>query len=553
MKELKQAVINDSKDMNAKILLPMLIAQFLTIPLFGQEAPGAEKPPIPYLGKEKPVYITDTTRILIRKPYALDPRKIKKEKPYVERDHEAREKVPDSILQILKKVEDRKFMLEEQRLKNPDRKVTRENEGEKPQASFDINPDRAGSPPDNTIAVSRQGFVVAADNSQIGFYKTDGTTLDEFSYPDFLNSVMDELGDDTSDPKVIYDWESDQFIFFIQAFSGDANDSECVLAFSNSQDPMEGWNIYVFHDFRRDEDLWFDYPGLASNEEEVFLTGNLFDSGDDFGGNVVFQLDKDDGFAGRDMDALMWRDVTPDWSFNPAGSILPLASRAGFFLTQGIYMVSVNSFGGSEAFVYHIDDDINHSPEMKKFNVDITDYETPTKVSQKDTKEKLDGGDCRVKGGFYMNGRLYFVFARRDADGFNGIACHRIRISNHDVTNKFFHDNQVTEYCYPNIVHRGRSKTDKRTLLVYLRSGPERFPQIRMRKLKSSMSAASASRTIETSDSFRNQANTSTARWGDYIGIQRRSPSSSKFWIAGHTANVNNRWSTQIIEMDMNQ
>jgi hypothetical protein len=508
-----------------------------------QQKEGRLPLPTNYRGTTKPSLITDTTAVNIKFNKQVFPKQITPKVKYVEKDHEELEEpIPKDVLDRINLLEKKKASIlklkRERRIKNNESNQSETN------TSYLINEGSAGCPPDNSVAISRNGFIVSADNSQIGFYKEDGSTLNEFSYPDFLG-----ISDETADPKVVYDYEADRFVFFIQLNSRDNAKSECLLAFSQEEDPTAGWNIYIFHHFRDKDPCWFDYPGLAYNEEEVFLTGNLFNGKNE---NVIFQFDKDDGYRGRDMNGLMWLNIKQPGNDRMASTIFPLQTIPAWFYERDMLFASIQSGGGGNCYYYRINNRINRSPELRKYEIDIPDYEPPTKVNQKDTDVQLNAGFVKIRGGLFVDNRIYFVFTKPDKDGFNGIAFTRIKIEDFAVKTKFFHDNQNSEYTYPNLAHIGRNKDSHQMLLVYQRSGIDHQPQIRMRKIRSNMSADGNSTTLQSSESFRKECGSGDrgTRWGDYIGIQRKG-TANRCWVAGHTANKNNVWRSHLIKVEL--
>ena len=509
----------------------------------GQDRLEEKTPPISN-AKIKPERIKNKKVITIKLAGKIEPKKIVKTgKPSKQTEKEER-RFDEALKRKLKIKEEQKIKLEKIRARELLTKPAPEGASDEvePKEAFDINTG-AGSPPDNTVAISSTGFIVAADNSQIGFYREDGTTLNEFTYPDFLSGLDDSIGNNTSDPKVIYDPEERKFIFFIQSGSS-SNSSRCVLAFSNSDDPTEAWAIYDFNTISGD-DLWFDYPSLSVNYREVFLTGNLFDDDRDFSGNVIYMFDKDDGYASRDINGVSWRDVKPSGSSNFADGIIAVPAARTTMYGPGHYLLSTSSVGGGDVFLYHITSHLEDDPELDKYRIDVPDYEVPASAAQKGTDQRLDVGDCRIRSAYYQHGKVYFVFSNDDGNNFSGISYNRIRINDLYHKSKFFHGNENFDYSYPAITNRKSNETYSRALLVFQSSGRTIFPQIRKRLLQGNMSAVSSSSRLRGGASFRNRA-----RWGDYISVQRKYGTKTA-WTTGHTPSTTNVWRTHLISIGL--
>lgn len=482
-------------------------------------------------------------------PFArtISPKKIvKTNKPSKETEEGERE-FSDALIQRLKEKEARKLKIEARRKKAAP-EDSRRDEGGEPKASFDID-GGAGSPPDNTVAVSENGYIVSADNGKISFYRTDGTELDSFTYPDFLSDLDEAEDRGTSDPKVVYDPEENRFIFCIQ-FSGI---TEVALAFSTSEDPREDWNLYFRPTREGDTDgLWFDFPSLSVNYHEVFLAGNIFNEDRHRVGNLIMAIDKDDGYAGRGLTWRRFSDITPPWSWNTVGQIFAVGASRATMYGPGHYFVSTTYSGGSDVYLFHITDHLFNDPELKKYTIDIADYEVPASAAQPDTDERLDTADCRITGAYYHQRKIYFVFTKDDGHGYGGVAFYRLRLRDFQVKSYFFHDNQNSDYSYPTLCNRRNYENYSRAVIAYLRSGPNTFPQIRMRMFNGSMEPIARSTTIKRGESFRkdNKPEKIVSRWGDYIGIQREY-GTKRAWMTGHTANADHKWRTRLISIDL--
>lgn len=505
-----------------------------------------ERKPTSIGNKAKYEIVGKKTPIRTHEYKLISPRKIKKSGRLSNQKMNEETFFTDSLKDVLMVKLKRKIELE-----NGPKPKSNESDAQniQPKASYEINIG-AGSPPDNTLAVSENGFIVAADNNQIGFYDESGNTLDEFSYPDFLSEFDAGIGANTSDPKVVYDPEDDRFIFFIQSGS-QSNVSFIILGFSSSDDPRDDWHFHSFTD-HRDGERWFDYPSLAVNNTEVFVSGNLFDDEGDFQGNCIYQFGKDDGYAGSEVTVgLFWQDITPDWHIFPIGGLYAVPSATSTHYGPGIYLISTKSKGGGDVYLFEITDRHDSEPELRKYSINIDDYEVAPSAAQNGTAERLDAGDCRIKGAFYLRGRITFVFAKDDGHSFSGIAVTRIRIRDFFLIQKFFHNEQNGDYCYPSIAHRSQSRNNFKTLMVFLKSSNDVFPQVRMQTMRGrTLSRIGHSTRIQSGESFRDDGERGVARWGDYISVQRKYGTRTA-WALAHTADENNLWRSHLIKIDL--
>lgn len=511
--------------------------------------------------KSKPEIISNKKEVVLTQIYQLDPSKLQlKIKPIEDQNYEE-QVLNDSItlLQYLKDLEKIKYESRRSSIQKP------QNSTETLSKTSVVMDTIDSAPPDNTMAISDKGFIVAADNSQIGFYTQDGSVVNELSYGNFFNFLTEEEIKNTADPRVIFDSDNERFIFFLQT-GGNSLVSQCLLAFSESEDPNLGWHAYKFNDFQDGDEVWFDYPSLSVNGNEVFLSGNLFTNDDNFKGNVFFQFNKEDGYAGDNMHGKRWRDIVPSWNFEPAPSLYAVPCGHAGQYGPGTYIINTQSSGGSNVFLYDLTDNLDDNPELKKYTIDIGDYEKSGSAAQKGTSIRLDAGDCRVTGGFYMQGNIFFVFSKDNGKHFSGVSFVRINLSELTVKCKFFHDKQNSDYCYPSIAHRGENINDMRTVIVYLRSGSNDFPSFRQRLFKENMHSSGNSTTIRLGANFVDYGGSLSPattivvfgavtqipqkeRWGDYITAQRRY-ANNEVWVAGHTGSAINKWRSHLIKLE---
>ena len=102
------------------------------------------------------------------------------------------------------------------------------------------------------------------------------------------------------DPKVVYDPFEQRFVV-IALERVDPATSRILVAVSATSDPNGTWYYQAINsEFTISSTAyWFDYPGLAVDEEGVYITGNLFThTGGTYGGTRLFTLAKTSGTGG---------------------------------------------------------------------------------------------------------------------------------------------------------------------------------------------------------------------------------------------------------------
>lgn len=109
--------------------------------------------------------------------------------------------------------------------------------------------------------------------------KGDGSSVLKQSLDDFFSH---DSGNDLFDPRVVYDARADRFVVLVlnKVDDGTAanNASEIFLAASEGGDPTGTWHRQTIDVQQTIEstECWFDYPGLALDEEAIYVTGTYF-------------------------------------------------------------------------------------------------------------------------------------------------------------------------------------------------------------------------------------------------------------------------------------
>lgn len=178
--------------------------------------------------------------------------------------------------------------------------------------NFDDNPRLLGVraiPPDSTAAAG-PNHVVDLVNILLRFHQKDGTLDLEDSLQNFFAPVSPLTF--TFDPKVIYDTIGGRFVIVTlektSTSAGDAADtSRILLAVSDTSDPNGSWTQAAIDSklsFQNPNtgtvlDHWADFPGLAADEEALYITANMFTfASNASGGQRVWIVEKGAGSGG---------------------------------------------------------------------------------------------------------------------------------------------------------------------------------------------------------------------------------------------------------------
>lgn len=359
--------------------------------------------------------------------------------------------------------------------------------------NFETNHLFGGYPADNNIAISNSGKIVSVDNSSIAYFYENGDSIVQFGLPwnDFYG-VSDTLS--VFDPKVLYDSYYDRFVLVSLLKDRDYVDSRVLLSFSQDTPGIDSvsWFHYQIHcdsvyTHPHEENYWFDYPNIAVNKDELFISLNVFDyDGSSHTGKeaIIFQIQKLEGTIGvPNLVMKEWKDVEDAQGYN-AYSIVPLMEASQLSSYEDT-MYFVSNYGNSTSATYHwfeLFGDVNlSSASLDSYSTFTSQtYSVPSYASQMggNGTDRIDFGDARIQNGYYQNGKLHFVHHRSD-NGWGEILYGRITMA----TNTFNHntwggDGTNMNYMYPSIAHFGSTPTEENAMITFARTGSSIYNEI---------------------------------------------------------------------------
>jgi hypothetical protein len=410
--------------------------------------------------------------------------------------------------------------------------------------NFQGNPNNGWTPLDNSIAISNSGYIVSVANSSIQIFNSGGTSLYYNSIANFINNSQIQSA---FDPHVLYDRQSNRFIFV--ALSGTvSSSSRLIVCFSKTSNPATGgWWRYIISGNPLNNQCWSDYPKIAVTNEELIVTSNLFTNNGNFNQAIIRQFDKSDGYNGTTMNGLIWYNV----SGNPA-SILPVGHGHGGSYGPICYLVCTSPSGGNWIRLYKITGYIQSNPNLIVKTISSAYYSPAGDATQKGTSNLLDVGDCRALNGFYLNGKIHFVLNNDKGNGWCGIRYNRLDVVNESNQALQWFGSANNDYAYGTVVSFATSSTDKSVMIGMARTSTTVYPEMRVVNVDNSGSFSS-SITIKAGVSYINATNSSIERWGDYSGSSRKHNNSTpSIWLSGAYATSVHTWSTWISEVHEN-
>ncbi|MBK9300674.1 MAG: T9SS type A sorting domain-containing protein [Bacteroidetes bacterium] len=311
-----------------------------------------------------------------------------------------------------------------------------------------------------------------------------------------------------------------------------ANTSKVLICFSKSNNPMDGWWVYEFDGNALNNNCWFDYPQLGVSNNEVFITGNLFQSGGGpFNQAIIFQMDKTAGYNGTNINWVYYYGLNAN-PF-PAFTLVPASNGQQGNYGPGIYLVSNNSGGASSIILWDITSDIAGSPNLNSYSINTTAYSLAGDAQQLGNGDLLDNGDCRIQSAFYLNGKLHFTFHSDIGNGWNGINYNRLTVSSLTNQSTTFGLSGSYDYSYPSVASFSNNNTNHSVMISFLRSSDAIYPEQRVVNCDDALNW-SASTLVKSGETFVNIVQ-GKERWGDYTGISRKHNAGGDYtiWLSG--------------------
>lgn len=416
--------------------------------------------------------------------------------------------------------------------------------------NFEANWSTQQTPPDNSMAVANNGWVVSANNDGVVYADGNGTIVhgafwtDFFANPNYTANIYD--------PKILYDSGSDRF-FMVILHGSTASTSLVIACFSKTNNPNDGWWVYDLSGNPLQNNTWFDYPLVGVTNNEVFVSGNLFTSGQNqFDQALIYQINKASGYNGQNLVFQYWYGLsaTPYAAF----TMVPVSYGHQGNYGPGVILVSTSAGGNNVVRLYEITDVLNNNPQFFEYTVNVAAYSPAADAQMPGSNELLSNGDCRAMGSFLLGDLVHLVFHADVGSGWNGIHYKRINITNFNVQQTTLGAPGVADISYPSMASFSSATTDPSVMLNFLASSTAVFPEIRVVNCDAGLQWSNAT-LVKAGETFVDFLTGGPERWGDYTGMARKHNAGvPEVWLAGcYAANVsgvlNNTWKTWIAQV----
>lgn len=410
--------------------------------------------------------------------------------------------------------------------------------------SFEANRFNGFTPADNTMAVSDGGIIVSSINSNVYVYQDDGQVLSFKTFESFKRQFFPLLDGDWFDPRVVYDQDADRFILII-LHGHTPTETRVLVFFSKTNNPVDGWYPYEIDGDITERNYWFDYPNIAVNKNSVFVSGNMFNSSNNFEESAILNIDKSQGYAGSStLDYTVWDGLVT--SLDNAFTVVPVQKGTRGSLSEGAYFMATDGGNGSYVMLYSLNTS-NNSLNSAFFTID--QYARPQDSPQKDFSDDVDMGDTRMKSAIQIDNSLHFVFSTSTIQGNAAVAYYRYDIPSKKVSSAIFHKQGKGRYMgFPTVCAAGTSYNDHTVFIAYAECGASIYPEMRIMSVDADMEASDV--LLIEGEGYVDILSDNIERWGDYFTIANKFNSNTA-WAFGCIGNSSEDFDNYLFEVSL--
>lgn len=405
-------------------------------------------------------------------------------------------------------------------------------------STFAANAFNNGTPTDNEVAIGNNGQLISVQNSTVYRYNTNtSTSLGLQSLSFFFNPLT--ITASKYDPKVLYDPLANRFI--VVCLAGFlSNNTHILIGFSNSDSVNGTWNLYDLPGNPFNDTLWTDFPMIAVNNNELFITANLLHDNQPwqtgFVETVVWQLNKTDGYNGDSLRTELHSGINTNG--RPVRNLCPVEAGGLPTSSPGMYFISDRNLDASNdtIFLVHISDTANSPAQtvtvtMMESNIS---YWAPIPADQPGSGGFLQTNDARILGAFMENNMIQFVCATLDTATGNDGVYHGViqNPATAPALTGYIYSDTAMDYGYPNIAWCGYNGTDNTAMIMFLHASATVNPGYSV-ILADGAGDLSPRVQVKAGLGPVNLIN-GDERWGDYTGIQRRYDAGGTCWVNGY-------------------
>ncbi len=234
-------------------------------------------------------------------------------------------------------------------------------------------------PPDPVIAAGNN-YVVEVVNLLLAVYDKSGNNKLKEDLETFFNNFTDNL----TDPKIIYDQYSQRWVLLLLAYNEANMTSDYLVAVSQTSDPTGQWYKYSLNAMlngNTNSNLYADYPGLAYDNNAVYITSNQWTSMKSgyFEYAKIRILNKSQLYSGQTANYTDFYNMQNSNS----STVFTIKPAHNFGTISSEYLINTASGGGNYLSLWRIDNPITNPVLTLQSTLSVGSYNDPPDACKK--------------------------------------------------------------------------------------------------------------------------------------------------------------------------
>lgn len=419
-----------------------------------------------------------------------------------------------------------------------------------PQLGVNFNGHPTGSrgiPNDNNMAISNDGWIVSVQNSIVRVFNPNGEAQLIRSLEFMASGQVGRL-ERSFDPKIMYDPLADRFIMvFLEGNT--STTSKIIVGFSQSNLPTGQWSFYALDGSPFGDKRWSDYPIIAFNESDLFITVNMLEDGgswiEDFAESVIWQVSLRDGYNGMEQ---LSTNLLSDITFNEKyiWSVCPVKCGSAPNRDETMYFLSVRpgDLKNDTLFLHTLSGNVRSE---SKYQVEVfkspLKYGIPPSGFQPNGGKGLHTNDARVLDAFFEQNKIQYVQTTNIIDkNMPGVYHGILDLDKREIQANYIYSDTF-DYAYPSIAFAGNHKFPNASVITFSHSSELNFPgtsAIFYNQIDGYEGIYSKILKVKEGKRLINYStNDSNVRWGDYTSIQTKYGQEGILWLSGSFGDEN--------------
>ncbi len=408
------------------------------------------------------------------------------------------------------------------------------------------------TPADSNGAIGPEHFVEFINGEFAIYFKTNGGLVSRITDSAFWANagVNIPIFDSISDPRIIYDptvqrWFASQVDFDVLAGDPTTTPNDFLLAVSDTADPTGSWHGVLF---AADPKTGFfaDFPTLGVDSNAVYLSGDMFSSGDTVG-CTLWSIPKADLLINEIPAVITNATSFGVMSFADRGEVLqPSTCLDGSGL--GDILAAGNILAGNTLVASKVlDGDTANASILPGTPIAVDPYTFPIDPTQPDGSENLSDNESRLSAKVYTVGGILYVTQSIEVNNRAAIRWYRISATNYTLLESGTITNADLDLFFPSI-----AATHNGVIIIGCNGCSIHVPV---------SSYAYAGQTVNGTTSFSGpvllqagtignyQDGSTESRWGDYSTTSVDPSDPSRFWTIQLLPRTSSTWATRITEI----